>query len=56
LGILFRSNQLRTRTWHSTRLVGGISAGDSVGTMGGHDHFNWGFTAPGNYDLTFRAQ
>jgi surface-anchored protein len=34
----------------------GIGPGDSFGLgVGGHDHFNYGFTAPGAYDVTITA-
>ncbi|NCC83802.1 MAG: hypothetical protein EOM03_06705 [Clostridia bacterium] len=35
----------------------GLSPGDSLEMpAGGHAHYNWGFTAPGVYQLSFRAQ
>jgi surface-anchored protein/MYXO-CTERM domain-containing protein len=34
--------------------LGGIDAGDSYGlAAGGHAHFDWYFTQPGTYALTF---
>ncbi|MFO0907143.1 MAG: choice-of-anchor M domain-containing protein [Isosphaeraceae bacterium] len=34
----------------------GLSSADHVdATAGAHDHFNWGFTQEGTYDLNFRA-
>ena len=34
----------------------GITAGDKVDLFaGGHRHVNWAFTAPGDYQVTFRA-
>jgi surface-anchored protein len=33
----------------------GISAADTISlSVGGHDHFNYGFTQPGIYNLTFQ--
>ncbi len=35
--------------------VDGIDGSDAITIgAGGHDHFNWGFTAPGYYDITYR--
>lgn len=35
----------------------GIGAGDVVSIeAGGHSHFNWGFTAPGDYELQLQFQ
>lgn len=34
---------------------GGITPDDSLWVVaGGHSHFNWGFSAPGTYEVTFR--
>ena len=34
----------------------GITAGDSFTVLaGGHAHYNWGFAAPGTYEVTFEA-
>jgi|GEM_PF-1254698 len=35
--------------------LGGITAEDSLWVVsGGHAHYNWGFTQPGRYEVTFR--
>lgn len=34
----------------------GISANDSLWVLAsGHNHYNWGFTLPGNYEVTFKT-
>jgi surface-anchored protein len=43
------------RVWVST-FEGGLTAADTVFIQqGGHAHFNWGFTAPGTYEVTLVA-
>lgn len=50
---LGRTDTFGTPTFHMATL-GGIDANDTIGiTAGGHQHFNWYFTKPGTYDLTF---
>jgi surface-anchored protein len=35
--------------------TGGITSNDALWIVaGGHSHFNWGFSAPGDYEVTFR--
>ena len=34
---------------------GGVASDDALWIVaGGHSHFNWGFSAPGSYEVTFR--
>lgn len=53
---LWQTDGFGTPTFFMSSSDGGIDAADSVLlNAGAHAHYNWGFTAPGLYEVTFTA-